>query len=89
VVEFSNDALEDLKDIRAHIALYNPKLAHSKALQIIEKCRALDALPKRGRPGRVSGTREITVKPWVVVYEITVIGPIILHIWHGRQSRAI
>jgi plasmid stabilization system protein ParE len=54
--------------------------------------RTIDELatyPKRGRPGRVTGTRELVMPglPFVVAYRITATTIDILAIIHGAQRR--
>jgi plasmid stabilization system protein ParE len=57
------------------------------AVQLIAAADSLEHLPRRGRPGRLPGTRElVSVQPFVIVYEVrTAIE--ILRIWHGAQDR--
>ncbi len=89
MVRFSNEALADLRAIRDYIGLETPVLARIKAQEIVNACQRLDHFPQMGRKGREAGTREITIKPWVAVYQVTPDGPLIVHIWHGRQSRRL
>lgn len=65
-------AIEDLDNAYEYIAATNP----SAALDIIERIeKAISALrltPGMGRPGRISGTRElvITGTPFIVPYRV-------------------
>ena len=44
--------------------------------------------PDRGRPGRVTETRElVVVRPYIVVYGVHQDRIVILRIWHGAQDR--
>nr|WP_240606406.1 type II toxin-antitoxin system RelE/ParE family toxin [Phenylobacterium kunshanense] len=55
---------------------------------MIAACDALEHLPERGRPGLVSGTREISlIWPYVIVYRIRPETVEIVRIWHGAQDR--
>jgi toxin ParE1/3/4 len=53
----------------------------------VAACDSLDFLPNRGRPGRAPGTREIAVRPYVIVYRVTPSVVQIVRIWHRAQSR--
>ena len=87
-VIFSAEALADLVDIRTYIGNDNPYAASRIAVQIVAACDRLEYLPERGRPGLVSGTREITtVWPYVIVYRIRPDEVEIVRIWHGAQER--
>jgi toxin ParE1/3/4 len=58
------------------------------AVQIVAACDRLDLMPERGRPGLVSGTRELTgAWPYVIVYQIKPEAIEIIRIWHGAQDR--
>jgi len=50
---------------------------------------SLALFPRRGRPGRAPGTRElVTVVPYVIVYEVDETDTVmILRVWHGAQDR--
>ena len=48
--------------------------------------------PEAGRPGRSSGTRELTVRglPYIIVYEVNTERPeelLVLGVFHGAQDR--
>ncbi|WP_205854109.1 type II toxin-antitoxin system RelE/ParE family toxin [Phenylobacterium kunshanense] len=74
--------------MRAYIGDQNPAAASRVAIQIIAACDALEHLPERGRPGLVSGTREISlIWPYVIVYRIRPETVEIVRIWHGAQDR--
>ena len=87
-VAFSPDALADLVAIRTYIGDRNPSAASRIAVQIVAACDALEHLPERGRPGLVSGTREVTlIWPYVIVYRIAPEAVEIIRIRHGAQDR--
>jgi plasmid stabilization system protein ParE len=85
-VVFSEQALDDLAAIRADDR-FTAAQAKAMAQKIIAQCLMLDEFPLLGYAGRQPETREIIVKPFVVVYEITPSGIAVINIWHGRQSR--
>ena len=87
-VIFSKPARLRLAEIRTHIGKDNPAAANRVAVQILAACDRLEYLPERGRPGLVSGTRElVALWPYVIVYRITAGIVEVLNIWHGAQSR--
>ncbi|MFE0759159.1 type II toxin-antitoxin system RelE/ParE family toxin [Inquilinus sp. NPDC058860] len=86
-VRWSLEAERDLFRVRSYIAEFNPWAASRVAVQLLAAGDSLEHLPRRGRPGRLPGTRElVSVQPFVIVYEITTVVEI-LRIWHGAQSR--
>ncbi|MGO1080536.1 type II toxin-antitoxin system RelE/ParE family toxin [Inquilinus sp. CA228] len=86
-VSWARSALLDLHRIRSYIAEFNPWAGSRVAVQLLAAADSLEHLPRRGRPGRTPGTRElVSVQPFVIVYRITTVVEI-LRIWHGAQSR--
>lgn len=71
-VQWSRDALDDLKEQIAFIAADNPRAARKVADEIRATGAALEDFTT-GRPGRVSGTYEksVTGLPFIVAYAIT------------------
>jgi plasmid stabilization system protein ParE len=71
-VEWSRDALDDIKNQMAYIAAENPTAARRVADQIRATCAVLGERAM-GRPGRVSGTYEKRVMrlPYLIAYAIT------------------
>jgi plasmid stabilization system protein ParE len=87
-VIFTAEAAEDLASIRAYIGAESPAAASRVAISIVAACDRLEYLPERGRPGRITGTRELTALwPYVIVYEIHGDQVFIMRIWHGAQDR--
>ena len=72
IVRYTRQAIADLDEARAYIALDRPRAAEAMALRVREAIEGLRRFPERGRPGRVSGTRELVVPrtPFVVPYRI-------------------
>ena len=71
-VQWSTDALDDLKRQIEPIALDNPDAAMRVARRIRETGTGLGAFAT-GRPGRVSGTYEKSVVglPYIIAYALT------------------
>jgi plasmid stabilization system protein ParE len=70
-VQWSREALDDLKRQIAYIAAENPDAARRVADRIRETAAALGNTPT-GRPGRVTGTYEKLVigLPYIIAYAI-------------------
>jgi len=86
-VRFAERALVDLEHIRTHIARDDPSAASRMAIAIVATADRLSANPRIGRVGALSGTFEVVVRPYVLVYEIHRAEIVILRVWHGRQQR--
>ena len=82
---------EDLDGIFAWIAKGNPRAA----TEMIRRIRARIGLlietgfPGLGRPGRASGTRELVVGPYIIVYEANRERDelVVLVVFHSAQDR--
>ncbi|MBL8707457.1 MAG: type II toxin-antitoxin system RelE/ParE family toxin [Rhodospirillales bacterium] len=61
-------AIADLIALRQYIAEHNPQAAQRIAARIRESTDQLTLHPLIGRPGRVAGTRELIVRPYIVAY---------------------
>jgi len=84
-VRWTRRAVRDVETHVAYLDQVNPQAARTLAVALIEAGDSLVAMPRRGRPGRVPGTRELlAVSPYVIVYEINGNDVTILRIWHGR-----
>jgi len=86
-VRWTTDAADDLERIFDYLAKANPDAARRSAKTIVDGVGSLHALPHRGRPGRVSGTRELVFAPlpFVVVYQVDE-DVHVLRILHGAQQ---
>jgi toxin ParE1/3/4 len=68
-VRWSLEAEKDLFRLRSYIAEFNPWAANRVSVQLLAAADSLEHLPRRGRLGRLPGTRELTsVQPFVIVY---------------------
>ena len=87
-IQWSDEAIDDLRNLHAFIARDNPAAARKMALTIVEAVETdLPGNPRMGRPGRVNGTRElvITHTPYVVPYRIKADAIQILRVYHGAR----
>ena len=80
-------AARDLEDIGDYIARHNPSAAQRTVQRIRTRTRTLARHPCLGRPGRVTGTRELVVTstPFIVAYRVVDAGIEILAVFHGAR----
>jgi addiction module RelE/StbE family toxin len=67
-IRWTGTALRDLESVHAYIGQDKPDAAASTVERILAAIEALIRYPEIGRKGRVSGTRELVVPPFVIVY---------------------
>jgi toxin ParE1/3/4 len=85
-LEWKASAIADLMAIVDYISDDNPDAALALMDEIQGKVEQLPAHPKRCRPGRVNGTRELVVRPnYIVVYAETPAVVTVLRVLHAAQ----
>lgn len=85
-LEWKTSAVADLMAIVDYISDDNPDAALALMDEIQGKVEQLPAHPKRCRPGRVNGTRELVVRPnYIVVYAETPVVVTVLRVLHAAQ----
>jgi toxin ParE1/3/4 len=86
-VAWSPRAIGHLADLRAYIARENPRAAARTAATLLAAVDRLAELPNVGRPGRVTGTRELVVPGtrYVIPYRLRGERLEIIAVFHGRQ----
>lgn len=86
-VVWSPRAISHLADLRAYIARDSPGAAGRVAAALLSAVERLAELPNLGRPGRVSGTRELVIPgtPYVIPYRPRGDHLEIIAVFHGRQ----
>jgi len=87
-IEWSTHAVADLKTISEYIERdRNLSTANRITRAIYDATQGLLAMPNRGRPGRVEGTRELVVSPlpYIVIYKVLPEQVLVLNILHGAQ----
>lgn len=86
-LRYTRQALADLDEAGAYIALDRPGAAAWVAARIREAIEELRRFPEIGRQGRVPGTRELVVSgtPFVVAYRVAGNEVSILAILHGAR----
>jgi len=70
-----------------YIGERNPRAADALADKIAASVACLAEQPRRGRPGRVAGTRELAISgaPYIVVYTVSADYVRIHGVLHGSQ----
>ena len=86
-VRWTGRARRRLERIGTHIEADNPAAAARVISAIALGVQRLGRAPGQGRPGRVSGTRELVVvgTPYIVAYRVHANDIEILTIQHGAQ----
>ena len=86
-VVWSPRAIGHLAALRDWIARENPGAAARTAMTLLAAVDRLAELPNLGRPGRVSGTRELVVPGtrYVIPYRMRGERLEIIAVFHGRQ----
>jgi addiction module RelE/StbE family toxin len=85
-LEWKASAVADLMAIVDYISDDNPDAAIALMDEIQGKVEQLPAHPKRCRPGRVNGTRELVVRPnYIVIYTETPAVVTVLRVLHAAQ----
>ncbi len=89
-VQWQPVAFADLTRIVRHIAEENPIAARRIGRELLLAADSPLIFPRRGRPGRIPGTRElVTVRPYIIVYEVAQQDTVtVLRVWHGARTRA-
>jgi addiction module RelE/StbE family toxin len=87
-VKWTRTALANLDAEASYIALDDPAAANRVASRIVESVAAISAHPAMGRPGRVSGTRELVVggTPYLIPYRVKDGVVEILRIFHHSRK---
>ena len=86
IVRWTQDALRDLESIHSYISNDNPDAAPVVIGRVVAAAEALGRHPELGRAGRVHGTRELVVAPYIIAYEIHKSAVEITAIIHGARQ---
>ena len=85
-LEWTAPAVADLMAIVDYISDDNPDAAMTLMDEVHEKVAQLPSHPRRCRPGRVVGTRELVVRPnYLVVYSENPEVVTVLRVLHAAQ----
>jgi toxin ParE1/3/4 len=86
IVSFTVAALDDLAAVKNFIGTNSPRAAEEAVSTLLRSAQSLAVLPSRGRPGRVPGTREMVVPPYIIVYTVNAERLVVVRIVHGAQK---
>ena len=88
-IRWTPAAADNFEHIKIYLSERHPQFVQSTLHELYEAIRSLKAYPKRGRPGREEGTRELVLPrlPYLVAYRIKEEAIEILYIHHGAQNR--
>ena len=88
IIVWSPRAIDHLAHLRSYIARDNPKVADQIAATLLDAVERLAELPNLGRPGRVTGTRELVVPGtrYVIPYRLRGDRLEVIAVFHGRQK---
>jgi toxin ParE1/3/4 len=86
-LRWSPEAAADFAAIVQYIGNRNPSAAERVANAIYQGVTSLTSFPKRGRLGRIKGTRELVLSPlpFVAVYRVRAQMVEIARVLHGSQ----
>jgi addiction module RelE/StbE family toxin len=84
-VRWLEDAVADLHAIFDAISQDRPCAASEVVGQLVAAVEPLTEFPSRGRPGRVMGTRELIIPPYLVAYRVRADTVEILRVLHGSR----
>jgi len=87
---YTDEAIEDLKRLRAFIAVDNRPAAARIATELVGKIELLPDFPKMGTPVEMApvpdSVRDMVFGKYVVRYSVHASAIIILRIWHGLEG---
>ncbi|MCP8688307.1 type II toxin-antitoxin system RelE/ParE family toxin [Marinobacterium sedimentorum] len=87
---YTDAAIEDLKRLRAFIAVHNPSAAARIAAELVSKIELLPEFPKIGTPVEMApvpdSVRDMVYGKYVVRYSVHTSAIIILRVWHGLEG---
>ena len=86
-VKWLRRALANLDDEAAYIAKDSPRAAAELVVHMRDSAAMLAAHPDMGRPGRISGTRELVVTrfPYILPYQVRGGTVEILRVFHTAR----
>ena len=89
MIEWTEQAIQQLDQARDHIALSNSdEVAARITMLIVTAIQQLSTFPMSGRSGRIPGTRELVISntPFIAAYAIDRDRIVILALYHGAQQ---
>ena len=88
MIEWSEGPVQQLDWAREYITVSNSEeIARRVVDRILSNVEQLARFPMLGRPGRISGTRELVISktPFIAAYTVQKTRIVVLAIYHGAQ----
>ena len=85
-IRWTRTALADLQSLRAYIAADNPAAADDMMDRLSDGVEHLRNNPDMGRRGRVAGTRELVMPPYIIAYRTRGDEIAIIAVIHGARK---
>ncbi|MEQ1949237.1 MAG: type II toxin-antitoxin system RelE/ParE family toxin [Bryobacteraceae bacterium] len=85
-IRWTRTALRDLEALESYIAQDKPAAAAAVAALVIDGIEGLQRHPEMGRKGRIAGTRELVITPYVVAYRLRRTVVDVVAIIHGARK---
>jgi addiction module RelE/StbE family toxin len=76
----------DLDSLYSFISRDSLRIAEKEGIRVTDAVLKLQTHPAMGRPGRVSDTRELVVKPYIIAYRVKAGVIQILRVLHSAQD---
>ncbi len=86
-LRWSETAGNQLEEIHEYLTAAGSALPEQVIAGIFEAAEQLILHPRLGHPGRREGTRELTHRPYVIVYEVVEEVVNIASVFHGSRHR--
>jgi toxin ParE1/3/4 len=86
-IRWTRPALADIETIGDFVARDNPAAGRRIAVRLVASVNALRDHPNLGRPGRLTGTRELVVPgtPYLIPYRVLGDDVEVLAVFHGAR----
>ena len=86
-LRWTEDAINDIASIRSYIEKDKPQAAKAVVKRILAATEKLIEHPDTGRPGRIPGTRELTIvnTPYIIPYRVRGDFIDLLRVFHGAM----
>jgi|HubBroStandDraft_4_1064222.scaffolds.fasta_scaffold123925_2 toxin ParE1/3/4 len=82
-LRWTSTGLRDLESLQAYLAHDSDEAAANTVERILAAIDAIERFPGMGRKGRVTGTREFVVSPFIVAYMVKKDAIEVVAIMHG------
>ena len=86
-LRWSGTAGDHLEDIFEYLLAVGSSRPEQVIAEIVEAAEQLTLHPRMGHSGRCEGTRELTHRPYIIVYEVVADVVNIVSVFHGSRHR--